>query len=59
MTKKNEGDALKERNCTFFVPFFATLRARYSELAMTSVIWLKGLHSAHPTLSDVDTLFIR
>lgn len=42
----------------FFCSLFVTLEARYLEPAVTGVIWLKRLHSAHPALSDVDT-FIR
>lgn len=50
---------LLKKEIIFFVPSLRYTGPWSLEPAVMSVIWLKGLHSAHPTLSDVDTLFIR
>lgn len=58
MKRKNEGDARREGSCAL-CSLFAMPVARYLESAVVGVILLKRLLSVHPTLSDVDTLFIR
>lgn len=56
---------IKMRECSqrkdlnFFCSLLTTLRAPALPVCTDECIWLKGLHSAHPTLSDADTLFIR
>lgn len=49
---------LLEKGIVFFCSLSAMLRAQYLEPVVTGVICLKRLLSAHPALSDVDTLFI-
>lgn len=51
--------ATEGKELYFLFPPLQHCGAQHFEPAVTIVIWLKGLHSAHPALSDVDTLFIR
>lgn len=55
MMRVNEGNSHKGSILIFPFSLFTPFPQLRAAGALTSAVWLKALHSAHPTLSDVWT----